>query len=138
MFSGGESYTDLRACDGGLGPNGRGKEHCIRWERRNTTFCRFWQAKTTRRIKMTIQEDNRLMRLIAERAAVMYLRYQIKIQSAYIENEIRIVHWDIHRLRLADLLNADDINFAHDIMGIHAHLDILDGRLKDFTPRFAL
>ena len=44
----------------------------------------------------------------------------------------------ICRLRLADLLNADDFNFAHDIMGIAKHLDRKNITLKDgFWPRYS-
>lgn len=40
-------------------------------------------------------------------------------------------------LRLADLLAADDGNFAHDVFGIVKHLDIGTGAMRDcFSPRF--
>jgi hypothetical protein len=41
-------------------------------------------------------------------------------------------------LRLQDLLNADDFNFAHDFFGIRRHMDRTTGELTDFfVPRFA-
>jgi hypothetical protein len=41
-------------------------------------------------------------------------------------------------LHLADLLAADDFNFAHDVFGIRRHLDRRTGKLGDcFVPRFA-
>jgi hypothetical protein len=40
-------------------------------------------------------------------------------------------------LKLAELLGADDMNFAHDIGGIGRHLDRRTGELADFTPRYA-
>ena len=41
-------------------------------------------------------------------------------------------------LDLQALLDADDLNFAHDIAGINRHLDHDTGELKDcFWPRFA-
>jgi hypothetical protein len=43
------------------------------------------------------------------------------------------------RLRLEDLVNADDFNFIHDIVGIERHLDRQSFFLKDqFKPRFAV
>jgi len=42
-------------------------------------------------------------------------------------------------LRLADLLNANEADFAHDIFGIRRHIDRETGRLNDcFRPRFSL
>lgn len=39
---------------------------------------------------------------------------------------------------LADLLGADDANFAHDIYGIRRHLDRTTGTLRNcFVPRFS-
>lgn len=41
-------------------------------------------------------------------------------------------------LKLADLLAADDFNFAHDVAGIRRHIDRTTGKLLDcFLPRFA-
>ena len=41
-------------------------------------------------------------------------------------------------LRLADLLAADDANFAHDIFGIRAYMNRQTGKLENcFLPRYA-
>ena len=41
-------------------------------------------------------------------------------------------------LDLERMLNADDINFAHDFFGIRKHMDRKTGKLGDcFVPRFA-
>jgi len=41
-------------------------------------------------------------------------------------------------LRLNDLLDADDFNFLHDVVGIERHLDRQHLHLRDgFRPRFA-
>lgn len=41
-------------------------------------------------------------------------------------------------MRWVDLVQADDFNFAHDVVGIANHLDRDTGELKDcFLPRFA-
>jgi hypothetical protein len=43
------------------------------------------------------------------------------------------------QLNLTMLLNASSIDFAHDIYGIHRHLDRDTGRLMDhFSPRYTL
>lgn len=41
-------------------------------------------------------------------------------------------------IRLADLLDADDFNFIHDVGGITRHMNREAGRLGDhFSPRFS-
>ncbi|KKL25150.1 hypothetical protein LCGC14_2408200 [marine sediment metagenome] len=41
-------------------------------------------------------------------------------------------------LRLGALLDADDANFAHDVLGIRRHMDRTTGELTDcFVPRYA-
>ncbi len=41
-------------------------------------------------------------------------------------------------LKLQELLEADDINFYHDIIGIGQHMNRRTGKLEDyFIPRFA-
>lgn len=45
---------------------------------------------------------------------------------------------DEFNLRLDDLLNADEYNFAHDIIGIQNNLDRTSGKMKNlFVPRYA-
>jgi hypothetical protein len=82
--------------------------------------------------------ENQLIREIAIRASQLILLYAGKVISpAFIENEVYIVHHDICRLRLKDLLEADVGNFSHDISGIHENLDILNASFRNgFTPRF--
>ena len=51
--------------------------------------------------------------------------------------DIENVHKEIG-LRLTDLLNADDENFAHDIVGIQQNFDRASKKLTNlFLPRFA-
>lgn len=41
-------------------------------------------------------------------------------------------------LKLHELLEADDFNFAHDAFGIRRHIDRTTGKLQDcFVPRYA-
>lgn len=45
---------------------------------------------------------------------------------------------DIFNLRLDELLNADNFNFAHDICGIQNHIDRRNKVFTDcFVPRYA-
>ena len=87
---------------------------------------------------MGLKEDNALINLIARRAEMIYAKHGIDVMAAYIASEVKIVHEEIRKLRLRELLEADEANFAHDIFGIHEYLDILDGSFRDcFIPRFA-
>jgi len=53
------------------------------------------------------------------------------------EMDLMACHASGNPLRLADLLRADDGNFAHDIFGIREHLDRETGKLgRCFVPRF--
>lgn len=51
--------------------------------------------------------------------------------------DIEAVHAEIG-LRLTELLNADDANFAHDIVGIQQNVDRVNKKLTNcFLPRYA-
>lgn len=51
--------------------------------------------------------------------------------------DIEAVHAEIG-LRLEELLNADDANFAHDIVGIQQNVDRVNKKLTNcFLPRYA-
>lgn len=83
--------------------------------------------------------EAQLIRQIAMRASQMHLRINREVVNpAFFENELRIVHHEIVTMRLEDLFKSDDGNFAHDIAGIHNHLDILNASFRNnFWPRFA-
>lgn len=52
--------------------------------------------------------------------------------------DIIAVHNGDCPLRLQDMLDADDFNFAHDIFGIARHLNRTTMKLEDhFLPRFS-
>lgn len=41
-------------------------------------------------------------------------------------------------LRMSDLLNADDFNFAHDVVGIQNNINRTTGKIDNmFVPRFS-
>ena len=82
--------------------------------------------------------DIKIFRAIAERATRLYALHGVTVKPEFIMVELRVVHDEIVPLRLDELLTADDFNFAHDVIGIHANLDIGTGRLKNcFRPRYA-
>lgn len=55
-----------------------------------------------------------------------------------VEMDIEAVHCNGTPLRLAEMIEADDFNFGHDVVGIGRHLDRTTGTLGNhFLPRFA-
>lgn len=78
--------------------------------------------------------QNELIRKIAERAYNMYGCDKLTI--------IMDITYCIKggcNLNLEDLLNANDFNFGHDIVGIHKHLNHETLSLDNcFIPRFAI
>jgi hypothetical protein len=87
---------------------------------------------------MGIKEDNNLIVLIANRASLFFRSHGQSVSPEFIASELKIVHFELCMLRLNDLLHADVDDFAHDITGIHEHLDILDGSFRNcWSPRFA-
>ena len=91
--------------------------------------------------------DLRLIDLIANRAATLYQRLGTSRRSARAiaidtVQEVTTVHHYIMPLDLERLHGADDMNFLHDVGGIHRHLDLCGlrkpPRLNDcFVPRYA-
>lgn len=80
------------------------------------------------------KEEYRLAEQIAERAHRLVPDYRI-IDA---EMDVMAVHLNDTKLRLQDLLEASDFEFAHDVFGIQRHIDRSTGKLQDcFMPRFA-
>jgi hypothetical protein len=75
--------------------------------------------------------DIRIIRQIADRAVRLYERVGVKVKPEFIMFELRFVHEEIMPLRLQEFLDADDSNFAHDIGGIHRHVDFKSEQLLD-------
>lgn len=74
---------------------------------------------------------------IVDRAVVMYAVAGYPRAAIQIRMDVEAVHARVP-LRLQELLEADDFNFAHDIGGIARHLDRRTGLLTNhFLPRFA-
>jgi hypothetical protein len=87
------------------------------------------------------ETDTMLIHQIAERASALYADlFHTKVDPAFIASELAIVHREVIPLKLRDLLEADNVNFAHDIGGIHKHLFIGTRSIKlsdGFMPRFS-
>jgi len=75
---------------------------------------------------------------IADRAITVYANYEIRVDRLTIVMDITCCHFSVQKLRLDDLLAADDFNFMHDVGGINKHLDRQLLMLDGFSPRFSL
>lgn len=89
------------------------------------------------------EEDLAIISKIAERAIAYFILAsetgrRLPFDGLDIQMDLCAVHLNGCPLRLADLLAADDFNFAHDITGIRRHLNRKTGALENhFLPRFA-
>lgn len=73
---------------------------------------------------------------IARRASEMAYRAGIEYNVLDAVMDITAVH-DATPLRLMDLLDADKLDFAHDIFGIRQNINRATGKLENsFLPRF--
>ena len=80
------------------------------------------------------KEDKMVVVEIAKRADDMNL---LVFDRMSLMMDIEAVHGEIG-LKLNDLLNADDVNFTHDIVGIQKNLDRKSKKLQNFfLPRYA-
>ncbi len=75
---------------------------------------------------------------IAKRAVQVANSNGISLDFMDTQMDIAACHLNGNPLKLEDLYNADDLNFAHDIFGIKRHLNRNNGELEDcFLPRFS-
>ena len=80
------------------------------------------------------KEERLLIVDIAKRAEEMDL---LLFDRLSLIMDVENVHAEIG-LKLAELLNADDLNFAHDIVGIQQNFDRQSKKLQNlFLPRYA-
>ena len=80
------------------------------------------------------KEEKLIVVEIAKRAEEMDL---LMFDRMSMIMDIENVHAEIG-LKLNDLLNADDLNFAHDIVGIQQNIDRRSKKLQNlFLPRYA-
>ena len=92
---------------------------------------------TTEAINWNVsREDADTIAAIARRAVQAFGGYGITQGDTVMD--ITAVHANGCPLRLAELLEAEPFDFAHDIGGIRNHLNRETGRLEDFfLPRYA-
>lgn len=82
--------------------------------------------------------EQALITNIVERATALAEEIDLDIVRLDLEMDLTACHANGCRLRLLELLNADEWNFWHDIVGIYRHMDRTTGQLTDcFLPRFA-
>ena len=75
---------------------------------------------------------------IAQRAVAMAQKYYLQYDQMTAVMDIDATHNNGCPLKLAELLAADDTDFAHDVFGIRANLDRKTGKLMNcFVPRYA-
>ena len=79
-----------------------------------------------------------LIKQIADRAVDVYAKCDIRADRTTIVMDLMACHFNGQKLRLDDLLMADNLNLIHDVGGINAHLDRETYQLRDgFSPRYA-
>ncbi len=81
----------------------------------------------------TTPEEGALIKAIADRAqSDLGMKTRLDIQM-----DVAAVHCNGCPLKLKELLEADDFNFAHDLIGIASNIDRTTGTLQNcFLPRF--
>jgi len=78
------------------------------------------------------------MAKIAERAVAMAQQFGVRYDQSTALMDIDACHSNGCPLKLAEMLAADDSNFAHDVFGIRRHISRTTGKLGGcFLPRFA-
>ena len=83
---------------------------------------------------LTVREERLVIVEIAKRAEIMDL---MMFDRMSLIMDLEAVHAEVG-LKLIELLKADDLNFAHDIVGIQQNIDRRTRKLKNlFLPRYA-
>lgn len=82
--------------------------------------------------------EAKIIQDIARRAASLSLRHGGDGDVLHHAMNVSACHASGNPLRLQDLLEADDFNFAHDVFGIDRHINRDTGKLENFfSPRFS-
>ena len=83
-------------------------------------------------------EEHILQSKIGERASALAKAVGIEYKQITAMMDVGACHSNGNPLRLADLLESDDANFAHDVFGIRANIDRTTGKLMNcFVPRYS-
>jgi len=84
------------------------------------------------------KEEMTIVTKIAKRASKMAAENGIDYPVLEAHMDVSAVNATCCKLKLAELAEADDFNFSHDLFGIRRHLNRKTGQLEDcFLPRFA-
>ena len=84
------------------------------------------------------REETKIAVKIAKRAAKMSIDCDIIYSQMDALMDIEACHGNGCPLKLQELLEADDFNFAHDAFGIRANINRKTGQLENcFLPRYA-
>lgn len=84
------------------------------------------------------RDEMELIDRIASRALNLAVFHRIPHKKHDFSMDITCVHANGNPLRLRELLEADEFNFAHDVFGIYRHLNRETGELENcFRPRFS-
>jgi hypothetical protein len=83
--------------------------------------------------------DNEKLFAIATRAAKMAKKFNLlHFDALHCVMDLTLAH-HTQPLALAELLDAEEVDFTHDVWGISRHLDRETGALRDhFIPRYDL
>jgi hypothetical protein len=83
-------------------------------------------------------KEMKIIERIAARALYMAKDLEISCDKKTLLMDIEACHCNGAKLDLKKLMSFDNSNFAHDVFGIHRHLDRNTGKLKNnFWPRSA-
>ena len=75
---------------------------------------------------------------IAHRAALLARDMGADVSPLEIENDIALAHMRGTPLHLGALLEANNVDFCHDVFGIRENIDRASGAMRDFfVPRYA-
>lgn len=85
------------------------------------------------------EEESNLINKIARRTITMGEKVGSVYSMLDVVMDISATHGNGCSLKLQELLDADDFNFAQDVFGIRHHIDRRTGKLGDcFVPRYAV
>ena len=85
----------------------------------------------------TSPQDQKLIEKIAKRAIKLAKAHGIDYEIRDALMDITATHANGNPLRLKEMLEADDFNFAHDVFGIRRHMNRETGKLMAmFSPRY--
>lgn len=84
------------------------------------------------------REDLEMISTIANRAVSLAREFGVGYEKQEAMMDLLATNNTVP-LKLSELAQADDSNFAHDVFGIRRHINRTTGELEDcFLPRFAV